>query len=66
MTQARKRMTLNQRQRAVFSKVCGQTWMGECAFWAWDLLLMLVKIWLRPCVHCQSSQNHNEVISHEV
>ena len=50
--QARKRITLNQRQRVVFSKACGQTWMGECAFWAWDLLLTLNKIWLRPCVHC--------------
>ena len=64
MMQARKRMTLNQRQRVVFSKACGQTWMGECASGVWDLLLTPIKIWLRPCVHCQSSQNHDEIVSH--
>jgi len=37
--QARKRMTLSQRQRAVFSKACARTWTGERDFRPCILLL---------------------------
>ena len=63
-TLVRKRITLSQRQRAAFSKACAQTWMGECIFGAWVLLLTSYKVRFRPRVHCQSSQKYNGAISH--
>jgi hypothetical protein len=62
--QARKRMTLSPRQRAVSSKACARTWMGEYVFEVCILLLTLAQVWFCTCVHCQSCQNHNGVITH--
>jgi hypothetical protein len=64
MMRARKRMRFSPRQQVVFSKACARTWMGEYVFDACILLLTLAKVWRRPCVHCQSSQNYNGVVTH--
>lgn len=61
---ARKRTTLNPRQRVVFSKACGQTWTGECGFrWGFSLLTP-AQIWRCPCVYCESQVKYSTIISH--
>ena len=64
MTQARKSMTLNPRQRVASSRDYARIWMGEHVFGVHTLLLTFAQVWLRPSVYRQSRHNCNGVISH--
>ena len=64
MMPARKRMRFSPKQRVAFFKVCARTWMGTYVFEVCTLLLTLVQVWLRPCVHRQWYHNYDGVVSH--
>jgi hypothetical protein len=61
---ARERMTLSPRQRAVFSRTCAQTWMGERDFRPFVFLLTLAQVWFRSHIHRQSCDKCNKIIAH--
>jgi hypothetical protein len=62
--QARKRMALSPRQRAVFSRACVQIWTGECDYEPCFLLLTLAQVWFCSRIHRQSCDRCSGIIAH--